>query len=252
MKSSHLISLSIYVFCIIVGFKVGNILKYDEITVTTPDQVLVTPTSIPTLKNGQHNLLVVITDDLTQSHPQLASIWLVTYFLDNPSITFLPIYPTISNGSVLADEKLFDSFEIIPANGQSSLSMTFLDTLTQRNFWWSGYLIVDRQAFSWVLEPQAGISPDILTNYYDQNYLIQAEVIESPESIYVRDTQIMRDTCDQVAQQGANLNWEVLRNLFPQHISTDLDVNTVIGEWISSLSSNGAPLCNFPLEMVSP
>ena len=252
MKSSHLIFLSIYVFCIIVGFKVGNILKHDEITVTTPDRVLVTPTSIPTLKNGQHNLLVVITDNLTQSHPRLASIWLVTYFLNNPSITFLPIYPTLSNGSVIADEKLFDSFEIIPTNGESSLSMTFLDTLAQRNFWWSGYLIVDQQAFSWVLEPQAGISPENLTNYYDQNYLIQAEVIESPESVYVRDTQIMQDTCNQVAQQGANLNWESLRNLFPQHISTDFDVDTLISEWISSVSSNGTPLCNFPLEMVSP
>lgn len=250
MKSSHLISLSIYVFCMIIGFRVGSILKQDEIAVTTPHPIPVTPTSIPTLKNGQHNLLVVIADDLTQAHPQLASIWLVTYFFDNPSITFLPIYPTLSNGSVYADEELFNDFEIIPVNGQSSLSMTFLDALKQRNFWWSGYLIVDRQAFSWVLEPQVGTSPDKKAAYYNQNYLIQAEVIESPESVYSRYTQLLRDTCSQVAQQGSNLNWEVFRNMFPQHISTDFNVDTLIGEWVSSLRSNGTPVCNFPLETV--
>jgi len=252
MKSTHLIFLSIYVICIICGFGVGKALKQAEPADMKLPSEYPTPQSIPTLKNGQHSLLIIAVDNLDLLQPRLNSVWLVTYFINNPSITFLPISPTLSNGKVIVDEKLFNSFEIIRGNGQINIAASFFDTLTLRNFWWGGYLIVDQQAFSSLLENSNNMSPNDSAAKDSKSHDNLTEIGQNSEAIYQEYNQAFHDTCQLIAQQGENFNWQSFSSLIPHHIKTDLDAGLMINEWASLLSSIETPLCSFPLDSHTP
>jgi hypothetical protein len=248
MKISHIFFLSIYVTCIIFGFSIGKNLKKTETAETILPSVFALPQSIPTLKNGQHNLLVVAVDNLELQQPQLRSVWLVTYFQNNPLITFLPISPTISSGEVIVDQMLSDSFGIVKANGNTNISTPFFDALTRRNFWWSGYLIVDESALTSVLNEKPFesdnypvASGEIILNDPGKNSL-------DPQNIYDRYTQIFQDACRLIAQQEDALNWQSFSSLIPQHIITDFDASSLIDEWTSSIKAIETPNCYFPLD----
>lgn len=252
MKSSHLIFLAIYVLGMVFGFRVGNNLKRDESLGNVTNLASMNPTSIPTLKNGQHNLLVVTIDDMAYTRPQLKSIWLVTYFNHNKSVSFLPVYPTISKGKLIADDEYSNKFELISTDGQYKLSPKFLDTLIQRNFWWSTYLILDQEAYSSLLESTDQILPFAHVNNKTQNNQAILDSNKTQESIYTHDVQVIREICYQIAQEEHGFDWESFRDLSPHYISSDINFDKIINNWIASLSSNGTLQCNFPLEMVTP
>lgn len=247
MKSSHLVFLSVYVTCIILGFGVGKALKKSETVESEPPSVFTLPQSIPTLKNGQHNLLVIIVNDLEVPQQQLKSVWLVTYFIDNQSVTFFPISPTYSNGAIVSDQLLFDSFKSQQIDGRTHISPSFFDILTMRNFWWSGYLVVDQEAITSLLEG-ASHTPEIPFVDLRDIPTIDASVDDQdPDVIYQKYTVQLQAICDLIAQQGENFNWAKFINLLPRHIDSDLDAGLMIDEWVSSFDSIETANCYFPL-----
>jgi hypothetical protein len=248
MKISHIIFLSVYVTCIICGFSIGKTLKKTESAETILPSVFALHQSIPTLKNGQHNLLVIAVDNLDLQQPQLRSVWLVTYFQNNPSITFLPISPTISSGDVIVDQMLSDSFVIVKADGNTNISTSFFDTLTRRNFWWSGYLIVDEFAFTSVLNEKSFLADNHQLASSEININDLGNISQDPQNLYDRYTQIFQDACRFIAQQGNDFNWQFFSSLIPQHVITDFDANLLIDEWTSSIKTIEAPNCYFPLD----
>lgn len=247
MKSSHAVFLSIYVISIVVGFGVGKTIQQSELVEKHLTPVSIPEQSIPTLKNGQHNLLVITVDNLQLDKPRLTSVWLVTYFLDNPSITFLPISPTSSNSVVTLDKKLYESFEIVRSNDQVSISTGFLNNLTLSNFWWSGYLIVDQQAFLSVLNEQNNLDATNRELADEKNTTIPLAAGDDPEIVYATYTRILQDTCHLIALDGENFDWQSFTSLIPLHVSTDLNAKLMINEWMSSLATVETPLCYFPL-----
>lgn len=247
MKSSHLIFLSIYVTCIVCGFWIGGYLKQNNIKNVGSNQLPLLQT-VPSLQNGQHNILIVTIDNSAEIQPKLHSIWLVTYFNNHSSINFFPISPTISNGNVKVDDYLHDNFGTIKADGYYYLTSTFLEILTQRNYWWSGYLVVDQQAFTEIANATNDPGSDYI---FTGNNPTDREDLNNPDLILIHDSEFFINFCQDVTHQGTLFNWDVFRSLIPHLMSSSLDADLLIEEWSSSLTTADSPECVLPLGIYS-
>ncbi len=101
-------------------------------------------TEVDALPTGQRSILVVSADDLTAPKPQLLSIWLVLFLPPEPHLTLMPIYPSASSQETSQASSLASLFRLDPQSGR--LDADFLQALRARNFWWSGYVLLDQVA----------------------------------------------------------------------------------------------------------
>lgn len=249
MKRYPILFLSIYAVSIILGFRIGSNLTQNGSAASAFNFSPKAMNTIPAMKNGQHNLLIISTDDLSLTEPKLMSIWLVTYFLDDPTVTFLPVYPTVSNGKIITDTELLDSFELAKLNDQHQISENFQEYLEQRNFWWSGYILIDQSAYTAVIEMTMQEVNDGDRVSDDQVGLTQGDDLQALESVYLRDESNMLYICDQLTQEADSFNWEAFREFAPQHLSTDFDLESMIEEWVGMLASKDKAICSFPLQI---
>jgi hypothetical protein len=97
------------------------------------------------LPSGQRSILLVVVDSFQAEEPTLESAWLFLYLPENPRVTLMPVFPTLSR-DIGSDEKIRDSFAVDSHSKTLMLNEDFLISLKMMEFWWSGYILMDKIA----------------------------------------------------------------------------------------------------------
>lgn len=252
MKSTHVVFLSVFVSFMIWGFWTGSNLRQSRIDSSSGKISSLSGVLTDTLQDDQHNILVITIDRQNQTKPILTSAWIITYFFNNPSIAFKPIYPIISNNSIITDKALTDSFQLISVNSHLRLIGSFLNTLSQRNLWWNEYVIIDRQVLPQLVNLKNTTKSLTLENMGDKNYYHPSSNNDGLLTIYQEDTLSIQYICNELATKHYHPSWDMLRDMAPKYLNTDMDIDILIDEWEASLNNNDQPVCILPLEVLIP
>ena len=251
MKSTHVIFLSVFITCVICGFWIGSNLRKDRI-LEPINLEGASDSSLPTsIVNDQRNILIVTIDRQGQSETRLISVWLVTYFSGNASVSFKPIYPTISNSVAVFNETINNSFDIESVNSDLRLSGEFLDAISQTGAWWNNYIIIDRKIipnlFSVAKEFSSISSNDTALGNFNNG-----STTGDLRTNYEEDSRALQSICEQLANNEFNPSWDMFHDLSPQYINTNMDMQTLVNEWQNSLRSENSSVCVLPLEVLVP
>ncbi len=198
-----------------------------------------------TLSNGQRNLLVIATDDLTLEQPDLISIWLVLFVPPEPHLTLMPVYPSSTSGITEKDAALEAAFHL--GSQKHELSQEFLQALHSRNLWWSEYAVMDEYALTHILN---GLSPDGKnTSEAGEASTQNNSNAQNPQPVLLNQATRYQEVCWRIARQESvellirNKNFD---QLMSGHIYSDLTKKDALAE-LSQLQipSNGL-YCEFP------
>jgi hypothetical protein len=227
MKNHSLLNFSVFICALVIGFsfsshfyRPGSIdLALVKSVAAEEDQA-----SIPILNNGQRSFLVILASELGKSNSHLESIWLASYLPTEPDIHLLPIYP--SDGAAISDfgQRLVNEFKLSKQNGNVLLSQDFLDLLKEHNYWWSGYIVLDKQALQ-------NISTTVQEAYGE----------------YAQEGMILRSACQRLALNSSGDGLTQLVSLIPQKAITDLDPKLLEQELEELLSGKQPIHCSLPV-----
>ena len=245
MKNSLVIQISIFITFVICGFWVGSnylvmLSEFKESSnTTTINQAL--------NSKDQNNILIVTISKQADATYDLTTILSVTYFMDNPSITFTTIFPKNSAGELIHDSAIYESFQLISINGKTLLSGDFLSELKNQNIEWDTYLVFDHKIIMDLIDKATtqqqrlqfndGVT-DIHNNAISPNFQQVSLAIQA--------------ICSQIEKQefvafkelfdGSNSGY-IISNKSPELISYDMD---------TLLTRPQSPICILPLNTLSP
>lgn len=107
--------------------------------------------------DAQMNLLLVLSDDLTEARPRLEGLWMIIYQGSLSRLIFLPILPsTDAHGEM---ERLQSMFTV---QGDGRLAIDFIEAVRVKNIRLDGYVLIDRVAISELLQSGGAASPSSL------------------------------------------------------------------------------------------
>lgn len=156
----------------------------------------------------QHNILVILVDDLQSITPQLVSIWGLIIYFPEPKLIFQRIFPL----EMLANEEIAESFSISASKVPGT---TFLRVLNDNlNITWDNYILLDAlagDAISTWAGGQVLSQMDISTNR-DQLISMEGESVQLICSKFSAQSQGARDPFD----------WS---QLIPDHFRTDIPLD---------------------------
>ena len=210
----------------------------------------------PTLKlpNGQRIILLVNVDDLTARHPVLETVFLALVTPGNASLSFLSVYPSLSEELGREDKQLAQTFEVIVKDEKPSLASAFLRHLEQRKIWWSAYIVLDRTAFGLLLDglEEAKLNSNRLSGSVPTGQLIVSSLppIGENTSLTVSShIDLLKEICWRTTQLDEDFT-PVFINSLPgrlgEHTFSDLAGNPALeGVNISDLPAGGYG-CDFP------
>ena len=211
-----------------------------------------TPSPIPSLPDGERILLLVGVDQIDNKQPQLVSLWLLTYYLNNQPIQLLPIYPGINGRADQFEDELLNAFSILPGDGAAQLNPTFLQLLKDHNYWLSGYLILDTEATAQIIDMFGGLSNDHKLRSGKEIMQALPDSEEQPQSALYQQTNLFEQACLILSQLPRQPDWSQILRLLPDHIITDLQPYQLLAE-IQMLASNPTLVhCEFPIRPTTP
>ncbi len=231
MKNHSLLNFSAFICAFVVGFMFSARFYHSGITLlplASSVSAAETHPAIRELGNGQKSFLVITTRTLDKSDAELTSLWLVSYMPGKPDIHILPIYPAAGSGSTESDQQLATLFRLSIQNKVTRVDQDFVDLLKSRNYWWSGYIVLDEQALGEVFTRLPGMTD----GYYSANSLLLA-------------------ACSELVKDG--ITDDLMQTLVSdrQSVITDLDPELLQQE-VETLLSGEQPLtCNMPVAEVS-
>lgn len=199
--------------------------------------VYLSPRATQDTSLGQHNLLLVLVDDLDR--PQVEGIWLVVNGSLNNGSKFLPVEFQTDDGPGSAENgrTMFD--------GGGVPSKSFVDELINRGLWWDYYLVID----------QAGLSA--LTGWSARSGFKGAltstgEASESntgspsdTQGVY-QQAASLRELCERSALINQSLDPETVLALLEGHFQTDYQLSRLAEEWYAFRHRGFAWYCEFP------
>jgi hypothetical protein len=252
MSKSRFFNLLLFVSCLIWGFNLSSKLPVNDLKSETETHAALPRFSIPTLNNGQRNILLIGADSIDKTSAHLQGIWMVTYYTTSSTINLWPVYPTIANGEVAVDADLTRTFHLLRDSSFPQLDPQFISTLKLKNFWWSGYLIFDEYATRELLglinkesdASQSSIDLRELSSLFN--------VSLDAQSAYQQQMIWLDISCQTILSQESRPVWDKISSLIPDHISSDLDTGLIISEWQILFDDPGIQSCKFPLSDQSP
>jgi len=207
---------------------------------------------IPALPDGERILLVVGVDRLNSTEPRLESLWLLTYYLEGKPVQWMPILPSGTDPMSLLEVDLLKSFSLVSTEEQITLNPAFLEQLKQENYWFSGYLILDNQATAAIINLVGGLQTDRGTLSGEQTMRNLPTILDQPRDAHSLQALRLAQGCQTLALQSIQPNWQLLLNLIPGHIFTDLYPEQLIAEILTFTSSTSPWHCEFPTIQVLP
>lgn len=143
----------------------------------------------------QKNVLFLVTDRLDTSKPGLRSAWLLIQVSSNSNLTFLPIYPSLSEDEYPEIENLGTTFSI---NEDGSLSSEFVEILKTKDIQWDEYLLLDELALAGLVE--------LLDGVWISNELVDSQAIAlgthftnlDQNAVLINQAQMLSELCRSV------------------------------------------------------
>ncbi len=180
------------------------------------------------LPNGQHSILLIGVDDLKSRTPRLESIWIMSYVANSTRLTFLPVYPGLSEPS-----RLPGLFRFTTSAGRTQLDPAFRDSLREQVPWWGSFLLLDRVSLSEWLNDVPG-----------RKELPHAW--EDPRAALLGQADLYQEMCwnPSRSEYGPDLG-EVAQRL-PGHVLSNLDRSQLSGEINAVSEQMGRFSCEFP------
>lgn len=183
----------------------------------------------------QHNILVFLVDDLQKPKPVLQSVWILFIYKSNPAVlTFLPIF---NPEDQLSDTSLSDQTSSnnpflrtdLKITSDNLLAQSYLDVLPREIYSWDNYFVVDQKGFS---DLALFLENDTVGS---QNW----EILSGPEF----ETNILR-LCGMFKNKSLEslLNYPFDESI-PDHLISDLDLQSINSVWKLIASSENGPRC---------
>jgi len=196
----------------------------------------------------QNNVLLIGVDDLESPAPRLESVWLILYITQTPHFTLMPIYPNKPPKAGKPASPDSDLAKLFQGDPQGPPGPDFFSELKARGLWWSGYILIDRQALSEIIEKVSGLSTVGESEDPAQAVARVPFAGKDPQGAYLMQAEIAQDLC----RAAANLNADhisKIENLFllySRHIQSDIDREQAAAELVGMLVQGSSITCEFP------
>ena len=210
------------------------------------------PSPIPTLSDGERILLLAGVDQLDISQPQLKSLWLLTYYLDDRPVQLLPIYPAQGNGAQNLDPQSLEIFSVVRKDGVTELNPQFLSLLAKNDFWLSGYILVDDYATARIIDMLGGLPTTNGMCSGEQILKLIPPSTEHPQKAHAQQAVLLRQACLAVSRLPVQPEWDAIIELIPEHLITDLNPQRLVNELDILVSDLTQLRCEFPSISTSP
>jgi hypothetical protein len=256
MKKLHSLPyLVIFLANLLAGFLAGSKVLPEKAGKTYPiiEGASGMDSSVPALANGQRSILLVTVDKLEARKPRLTGVWAVLYVPGNPHLTLLPIYPVLT-GQDSGDE-LANRFGIQQDGSTLRLDQTFTKQIQEYIPWWSGYLLLDQEAVSgivdyWVNSPGTNrTSIDTMKQSGNKAFSDLPYAWEDPFSALYSQASLYQELCWGMAWSETGFEVSQARehiSLIKNHFSTDLDPLLILNEIKNLRGLSGSLVCEFP------
>jgi hypothetical protein len=256
-KIANLPFLIIFLTSMSLGFRAGSnfILPGNLENLALPGPA--EPKQLSILGSGQRSILVVVVDALESDEPNLESAWLVLYLPENPRITLMPVFPTISR-DIGSDENIVKRFAVDRSIGPPVLSEDFLNYMKDMEFWWSGYILMDNEALRQI--SVSLVAPGTQGKWKPAGE--DSEVANSPTPLQLplvweagrtsaaEQARYFQELCKRAAHyttSGSEVIHFDIPDLIPDHFNLDFYIEQLNME-IKALTKHGSSLsCEFPL-----
>jgi hypothetical protein len=240
------LEVAVFLVFISLGYWTGTNLKPESTVSAGVSQLKPTSSPIPSLPDGERILLVAGVDELDSAQPQLESLWLLTYYLDEQPVQMLPIYPSGANSLQPFESQLLDAFSLIRKDGVTQLSPGFLKQFAENNFWLSGYLLVDDRATAAIIDMLGGMATDHGLRTGAQIVRALPSSAEQPHAAHGQQAILLGQACLTFSRLSSPPHWDPVLELIPEHIITDIHPLRLLGE-IELLAAHLSQLrCEFP------
>lgn len=217
----------------------------------TPAQPPVMPSPDENKPVAQNNILLVGVDDLESPTPRLESAWLILYITQTPHFTLMPIYPDTPPKAGKPAQPVTDLAKLFQDDPQGPPGPDFFSELKARGLWWSGYILIDRQALSEIIDRVSGLSAQGESEDLPQGAQAVARIPfagKDPQVASLMQAEIAQQLC----KAAGNLNADHINELedlfllYTRHIQSDIDREQAAAELVGMLVQGSRITCEFP------
>ena len=217
----------VFLGCAALGFLFANQIWQSLFTSPTSSK-----TGTPLAFSQQKNVLIIHTNELHASSPDLISVWALFMTLsDPPNITFKAIYPPLPPSKSLAP--LNTLFSLTP---QAEVSSSFLRGMQAYDFQWDSVIVVDNQAIYNLAEWFTGQEPSLQP--------LAPSSAEADRKVLTSEQALFQQMCDHLTdpstQDAKTPDW---REIIPNHMKTDLQFDNVMVQWTRLTAPNNLLHC---------
>ena len=254
MKNPSSLNFLLFTCFLVIGFSVSSSFNHSDYSGSLNSTSLIarwSSDSVQSLNNGQRSILLIGVDSYNTSHPELTSLWLVTYMPADPTINLLPILPSGSKINSDHRNQLYYSFNLIRKNGDLVLNQGFIDMLAENNYWWSGYIIYDHVALADLVNQLGMVEIDGGIISAEQAISKLPDAMDASPNSFSYQLAIIQTACQNLTGIPQKPVWSQDISLSPTHILTDLDIQGLMTEWEATFSSKHSLNCRFPTLEVS-
>ena len=228
-----------FMSCLAVGIYISNTpsLLLNSQSTPTPFVTIEQDTS----KMHQRNLVLVQVDDLKSSSPRLISVWLLLYFVEQPDISTILVYPQPNASPNNQAPELEKSFSL---DGSGALSAPFIAVLKRYNFQYDGYMLMDNQGMARWIDWLHGVDLQDGKGMQTGAAVVQSMVLPWNGQVEARTWQekTSQAICDKIIVLKTDSQWfPILFELMPDHFRTNLNLDMAVLDW-KSLVSQEEPL----------
>ncbi len=247
-KYALFLLLPIFLVFFVWGLQVANHLDANNPSDTT-NQMFDLSKQLNPQPNGQKSLFIFIVSRLDNQTPELIGIWLMSYMSTEPYATVLAIYPSFIQNETTIDNRMLNSFRLKTIDGITLIDDEFLSNLKEKNIWSNGYVIIDFEGLAQVLSVSSeGGNPSIDLRWED--IIDQISNNNPPISSLITQTFLLQELCNQYTVVDSIAILKQLRDLYPYHISGNLDPDVLLGDWQQFIKSRNGSFCVFPQKEV--
>jgi hypothetical protein len=250
MRNHSLLFFTLFICSLVVGYTFSARFYPSDLNFFTSSLRVVTAQdqkSIDTLSTGQRSFLLIGVSSLNTLKPNLESAWLATYLPTGSDVRLLSIYPTGNKPISDLEAQIIQSFGLDKKNGQLILNQDFQNVLVAKNYWWSGYIILDEVAMADISDLLGGI--DMQGQILTGNQIITklADVLDQPKEAYAFQIAMLQSICKQFSHLSSNADLSQVGTVLHHHIVTDLRSDQLRTEFQSFMAGEHQPTCKFPM-----
>jgi hypothetical protein len=179
----------------------------------------------------QHNVLVVIVDDLTAEHPTLQGIWLSARRADSSELSWMPIYPApLEDGD---NEYATPHAAFYLPSGEFT-EVANLPPLRAEGAWWDEVYLLDEVALT-MLQSASGLEAIAFTDTWAE-----------PQRALFEQVQVLTAMCDHAAALAGQGGLDQALALMPSHLRTSINPFELITRWDDWSLSGFELTCTHP------